>query len=284
MTTLASIEDFLILIIVALIPAIVYLAWVRKSERFNTEPWGGLLRAFFFGALFATLIAGALEVIIVSAGTSVSQKYPAPEFTFLNGNSPTGVFFLILVIAPLIEEALKASGVAGYRTRIRLVSDGLVFGAAVGLGFGFFETFLYGVGAFLTGGLLAGIAIIIVRSLSSVLLHGSTTALFGYGYAESTLNGRTGLAGAYYLIAVGMHAGFNALASLGAILQVLGFSTTIQTYGDLVGLILVFVYAFSAIEYARRVIQRTNFPGAGAAHPRYRPPPVKARIPPTQGR
>jgi RsiW-degrading membrane proteinase PrsW (M82 family) len=281
---MSSLADLLILILVALIPALLYLSWVRKSERFNAEPWGPLLGAFFYGALFATLVAAFLEAIIVAGGTSFSQAHPAPEFTFLNGNSPFGVFFLVLVIAPLIEEALKASGVYANRQRIRQVSDGPVFGASVGLGFGFFETFLYGLAAYLTGGLIAGVALIIVRSLSSVLLHGSTTAMFGYGYAQSRLNGQTRLAGAYYLLAVVMHAGFNALASLGSITQVLGLGNAVSAFASLIGLILVFVYAFLAIEHARRVIQRTNFPGAEAAHPLFRPPPVTVRRSPPGSR
>jgi RsiW-degrading membrane proteinase PrsW (M82 family) len=272
MSDLTALEDLLILLIAALLPALLYLSWVRGTERFGTEPWGPLLSSFFYGALFATIVAAILEAVLLAAGTAFAKAYPAPEFTFLNGNSSLGAFFLVLVLAPFIEEALKASGVVRASSKFRLVSDGLVFGAAVGLGFGFFETFLYGLGAFATGGLVAGLGLILVRSLSSVLLHGSTTSMFGYGYAESTLNGRRGYAGAYYLLAVGMHALFNALASLGAIAMFLGFSTTFAGYASVIGLLLVFVYAFAAIEHARSVIGQTDHPGADGPHPRYRPP------------
>ncbi len=277
MSALSGIEDLIALLLAALFPALVWLAWIRSTERYGKEPWGPLLGSFFYGALFATIVAAILEAVLVAAGTKLSQAYPAPEFTFLNGSSPLGYFFLVLVIAPLVEEGLKASGVVRARARLSVVSDGLVFGAAVGLGFGFFETFFYGLGAFLTGGLVAGILLILVRSLSSVLLHGSTTAMFGYGYAESRLNHRAGYAGGYYLLAVAMHAGFNALAGLGAIVALLGFSASIQDYASLVGLLLVFVYAFVAIEHARAVILRTDFPGAAQVHPRFRPPSVAPR-------
>ena len=208
--------------------------------------------------------------------SAIVQKFPAPEFTFLNPNSSLSEFFLVLIVAPFIEEGLKASGVVRSGDRLRLVSDGLVFGAAVGLGFGFFETFLYGVGEWATGGLEAGIALIIVRSLSSVLLHGSTTSMFGYGYAESRINRRTGYAGAYYLLAVSMHAFFNVLASLGAIVTILGFSSGLADDASLLGLLLAFVYAFGAIEYARSVINRTDAPGALGPPDRFRPKPVRA--------
>lgn len=285
MTTLSPLEDLLILVIAALLPALLYLTWVRQSERFMTEPWGPVLRAFFYGAIVATVVSAILEVILVAAGTAVSQRYPAPEFTFLNANSTFGLFFLVLVIAPFTEEALKAAGVTGVRDRFRMVSDGLVFGAAVGLGFGFFETFLYGLGAFVTGGLAAGLLLIFVRSISSVLVHGSTTAMFGYGYAESTLRGKGHLGAAYYLVAVGMHASFNALASLGPILLVLGLPSGLTDYASLLGLIAAVFFAFAAIEHARTVIQRTNFPGAEAVYSKFRPPAVRATVrPPSRPR
>jgi RsiW-degrading membrane proteinase PrsW (M82 family) len=280
MVGLTGVEDFLILVLAALLPALVYLTWVRQSERLGREPWSLLFRLFLFGALGATVVAAILELVIVDLGTAVSQKYPGPEFGFLNGNSTFGTFFLVLVVAPFVEEALKAAGVVQYRPSMRRLADGPVFGAAVGLGFGFFETLLYGLGAFLTGGLVAGIALILVRSISSVLLHGSSTAMFGRGYASSLYERKTGASGAYYLLAVGMHSSFNALASLGAIVTVLGFSNTIGTYADLVGLVAAIGFAFAAIEHVRTVIARSDFPGASAVHPRYQPPAVRATNPP----
>jgi len=185
MSTTTDAEYLIVLVLVSLVPALLYLIWVRKSERYSGEAWGPLLWAFVYGAMFATITAAILEAVIVSVGTSVSQNYPGPEFVFLNGNSTLGTFFLVLVVAPFIEEALKASGVVRWKARIGKVADGPVVGASVGLGFGFFETFLYGAGAFLVGGLAAGIALIALRSVSSVVLHGSSTGMFGYGYARS---------------------------------------------------------------------------------------------------
>ncbi|MCI4360350.1 MAG: PrsW family intramembrane metalloprotease [Thermoplasmata archaeon] len=276
MTDTSALEDLLLLLIAALIPAIIYLSWVRGTERYQTQAWGPLLSMFAYGAVFATFVAAILEVIILVAGSAVAQQYPGPESNFLNPSSSLSAFFLILVVAPFVEEGLKAGGVVRNGDGLRLVSDGLVYGAAVGLGFGFFETFLYGVGAFETGGLVAGLGLIVVRSLSSVLLHGSTTSMFGYGYAESRLNGRTGYAGAYYLLAVAMHATFNALASLGAIVAILGFSSALANDASLLGLLLVFVYAFAAIEHARGIIVRTDSPGALGPPDRFRPKPVRA--------
>jgi RsiW-degrading membrane proteinase PrsW (M82 family) len=267
-----------VLILASLTPALIYVSWVRSSERYRADPWGRILAAFAYGAVFATIVAGLLELALVSAGTAASQAYPAPEFTFLNGNSTVGAFFLVLVLAPLVEEGLKAYGVVQREDDIKVVADGPVFGASVGLGFGFFETFLYGVAGYLAGGLAAGLALVLVRSISSVLLHGSTTAMFGYGYAISKLEKSPGATGGYYLLAVLMHATFNALASLGAILVALGFSNTVGGYADALGLLVAIAFAISAINHVISVIHRTSFPAAGGSL-RYSPPSIARRPP-----
>lgn len=276
MSATAEATDLAILVIASLVPALVYLAWIRRTERYRTEGWGPVLGAFVYGAIFATLTAGILEAILVELGTAVSQNVPGPEFVFLNGNSPLGAFFLVLVVAPFVEEALKGSGVVANRARLTLLADGPTFGASVGLGFGFFETFLYGVGGFLTGGLAAGITLVLVRSVSSVVLHGSSTGMFGYGYARSKFGVRGAGTGAYYLLAVGMHAGFNALASLAAILALLGVSGLAVEAASVLAFFAAIAFAFGAIEHVRDVIQSSDYPallkGSGRFAPGRSPP------------
>lgn len=284
MSGLEAVESFLLLVLVALLPALVYLVWVRTTEFGQQEGWGVVLRCFAYGAFFATIVAAIVEAVLVSGGTSLAIAVPAPEFVFLNGNTTAGQFFLILVAAPFIEEALKASGVYAYRARIRRVADGAVLGASVGLGFGFFETFLYGLGAFATGGLVAGIALIGLRSVSSVLLHGSSTAVFGYGYGARRVTGHGNAASTHYLGAVGLHSAFNAVVSLGSFAAVLGLTGDVASALTALGIALGIFLAFLAIEYVRRLIIQSSFPGALAAHPRFQPPSVRPAVPPPRSR
>ncbi len=276
MSVLADFLALFTLLFAAFIPAFFYLTWVRSTERGRRETWGTVLNAFAYGALFATIIAGLVEAILVAAGTSLSQAVPAPEFVFLNGNTTAGALFLVLVIAPLVEEALKASGVAASRRAITTFADGAVIGASVGLGFGFFETFLYGLAAALTGGLIAGLALILLRALSSILLHGSSTAFFGYGYAEGQVANVPGASWRHYLGAVGLHSTFNLVVSLGTFAALVGVAGTSLDIVDFVGYALGVLLAFTAIEYVRRLIIQSDHPGALASHPRYRPPPVRS--------
>ncbi|MGP8078394.1 MAG: PrsW family intramembrane metalloprotease [Thermoplasmata archaeon] len=271
-------ESLVLLLLVALVPALVYLSWVRRAVRFQGEAWTAVLGAFAYGALFATVTAGILEVVIVGLGNSVSQRYPAPEFVFLNANSTAGAFFLVLVVAPFVEEALKASGVYAYRDRICQPSDGPVLGASVGLGFGFFETFLYGIGAFLLGGLVAGIVIIAIRGVSSVVLHGASTGMFGHGFARSQSLRPGAGTGSYYLLAVAMHASFNALASLTVLLALFGIGGVAVELASVVALVAASAFALGAIEHVRAVIQTADYPAIAG----YRRPPPSRGAPPTQ--
>ncbi len=273
MTTAAAAGNLLVLVLVALTPALAYLAWVRKGERYRAEGWGPLLSGFAYGAIFATLAAGFLEIVVLAAGSSLAQRFPGPEFLFLKKGSTAAAFFLVLVLAPFIEEALKASGVVGRRASLRQLADGPVLGAAVGLGFGFFETFLYGLGAFLTGGLVAGLALILIRSVSSVLLHGSSTGMFGYGYARSRFRLPGAGSGSYYLLAVAMHASFNALASLPILLALFGFGGVETLVGSFVGLLAAIAFAIGAIEHVRTVVQTASYPALLRGGPGRAPPP-----------
>ena len=60
----------LILVLLSFLPAVGYLAWIRKTERYNTEAWGPLLRAFLFGAIISTFVSLILEEVF-GRGTSL---------------------------------------------------------------------------------------------------------------------------------------------------------------------------------------------------------------------
>lgn len=268
-------EIFLALLLAALLPALVWLNYIRRTERYEREQWGTLLGGFFWGALVATFVALVAELILIDAGTALSNAIPAPEFTFLSPSSPWNQFFLVLVIAPFVEEGLKAAGTIRSLGPIRTLADGPVVGASVGLGFGFFETFLYGAGEFLVAGLLSGLLLILIRSLSSVLLHGSSTAMFGYGYAKGQLQRSGAASGSYYLLAVGMHASFNLLASLAVLLPLIGITGVDPTTASLIGLLAAMAFAIAALQHVRAIIDESDYPGASGVHPRYRSPPAR---------
>src|SRR3990170_4711809 len=54
----------LILAVSAFVPPLVFLAIVRRTERYGREPWTRVLRTFFWGAIFAVVIAAILELLL----------------------------------------------------------------------------------------------------------------------------------------------------------------------------------------------------------------------------
>lgn len=258
MSAVDSLLLVIFLIIFSLIAPLAYVAWIRKTERYNTEGWGPLLRAFGYGAFIGTFVSAILEEIFLLAYSEVIQPDLGIPST-APASADLALVVLACVAAPFIEEGMKGLGVWGMRLRIRYVADGLVFGASVGFGFSFIENLLYGASAWDQAGIAAALGTILVRSVSSSLLHGSATAMTGLGVAENQLRQGKGhfLAG-YYLLAVLMHASFNALASITTILTLLGVSLSGSTSDTLtiLALLAAIVYAVAVFSHVRtRIVE-----------------------------
>jgi RsiW-degrading membrane proteinase PrsW (M82 family) len=246
----------LILILLSFLPAIVYLTWVRRTERYNEEAWWPLLKAFAVGAIISTVVSAILESVLYDLYSSVLQ----PDIGILPNSSVFDLFLLSCVIAPIIEEGMKGIGVYGSREEFRYVADGLVFGAAVGFGFGFVENSLYGLSAYYQAGFAAAIATLFVRALSSILLHGSSTAMTGFGVAENRLHeGRGHILVGYYFLAVLMHASFNLLLILPYLLPTVWVNTVGIDLLTLFTLILAITYALAAFHHIRERIAELQF-------------------------
>jgi RsiW-degrading membrane proteinase PrsW (M82 family) len=187
------------LLALSFLPPLLFVVWVRNHERHQREPLGAVLGLFAYGGTIGVVIALALTLLF-DAGF---------------GASPSGLNLLsIVVIAPLVEELSKGLGLGLASRRIREAEDGIVYGAAIGLGFGATENLLYGLKAFVdTDSSLEAAAVTIgLRVFSSVLLHAGSCALLGYGYSRMLLSGSSLVVLLpFYLLAVGMHALYNVL-------------------------------------------------------------------------
>ncbi len=197
-----------ILVGAAFLPSLIYLRWIRNAKKVSRPKYNNLSKSFIWGAIFAVIMAVVLSLIFIGAISTPELKR---EYVFLQDET---IFSLIVVcvIAPLVEEFTKMLGVFTVRDYIYDIEDGLIFGAAAGLGFAATENLLYEGTTFFQHGVEAFIVIVIVRSVASTLLHGSASAVAGYGISKKLKRGNSILP--YYLLAVIMHGGFNYLASL----------------------------------------------------------------------
>ena len=151
----------------AILPMTLYLTLIWRYDRFDREPIPLLLQNFFWGAFGAVLFAFIGSYLFAS-------YYRYFQHYFVSRQS-----FELVLLAPLIEESTK--GVFLFSTvanrKFDNITDGLVYGGAIGLGFGMTENFLY----FLTNTESIGtwVTIVIIRTLFSGLMHCISTGLLG---------------------------------------------------------------------------------------------------------
>jgi len=244
-----TIVDAIILLLAAFVPSFIYLVWIRNTERFSPEPYGRLLRVFSYGAIVSVAIAVVAELIATKLFNANIERF----YDIFGKNPNLTSLALAIVIAPLIEELTKSLGVFRVRRFMSDIEDGMIYGAAVGLGFAATENLLYEGSAFFTGGTGAFIQTAVVRSLSSALLHASASAVVGLGIARSFREGKSWLP--YYFGGVLMHGSFNLFASFGDI-----YST--QAGAAFIGLMAAFIIAIGGISIVRSKIRSLDIESA----------------------
>lgn len=157
----------------AFIPMFSYLVIIWWLDRNDREPFGMVLLNFTWGA------TGAIFFGIIG---SVMFQIPLNEFltTFSGDNSEQLFDFAGAVItAPIIEEFTKGIFLfmMSYNKRFDGVVDGVVYGGAIGLGFGMTENFLYFVSYGTTPS--AWLWLVIIRTCFSAVMHCMSQASFG---------------------------------------------------------------------------------------------------------
>lgn len=236
--------DVLILLAVAFVPSVIYLVWIRNTERFSREPYGRLIWIFAYGAILSVGLAIILELLLMLLYSQNIERV----YSYFGENPNLTTLVLVCIIAPFVEELTKSVGVFKARRAMTELENGIVYGAAAGLGFAATENLMYEGTALLESGAEAFIATAVVRSLSSALLHASASSVFGLGIAKSRLNGSSWVP--FYLLAVLMHGAFNFFASFGEI-----FYDQLGDTAYLIGLSAAFMIAIGGILTMRAKIR-----------------------------
>lgn len=221
-------------------PAYLYLKSIRNAEETDREPWSALQTVFVWGAVSGVFYA----LILNSLGGSIVFLY--------SGNDADLTFILTaIIVAPIVEEFVKPLVLfrnVSVKGEIDEVEDGIVYGAACGLGFGATENILYGLseGA-VSSGLLGVIIVVALRTVSSILLHLTASSFTGYGISQYLVKGESfSVVVKYYLLAVLIHAAWNTAAVLGS------------------SLILIFsiLLAIGGLEFSKRRIRELDLEGS----------------------
>lgn len=211
-------------------------------DRFEKEPIWLLAALFFWGAIVVPVLAIIFELMAEGiAGVVISGK--PLEFASVS------------VIAPIVEEVFKGMGllaVAAFR-EFDDALDGLIYGATVGLGFALTENILYFFGNFVGG--VPVFFVFLLRSIVFGLNHTLFTGAFGLflGLAKVSRNIFLRILWPLFgfALALGMHAGHNALVSF---FDLQGVVASAAFNAMTVGIILIAV--FILLYYERKWIRQ----------------------------
>jgi RsiW-degrading membrane proteinase PrsW (M82 family) len=231
-------------IVAAVCPALAILAFVARRTR--AVSWRSASLEVAHGALLAPMAALAAELIVILALVLVVSLVViftpggAARLMELSANlqdpawvenaenltqlvlSPAALILIVLVfvvVAPLIEEFLKALGVLllGYRLRGR--AEAWVWGVACGAGFALTESLFNGSLA------LEGWAAVMLMRLGASLMHCVASGMMGLGWHDALASRRPWRLLAAYAGSTGIHALWNAAAVGVAVPSLLMVST-----------------------------------------------------------
>ena len=164
----------LISILAATIPMILYLVLIWRFDIYEREPFRLVFQSYLWGAIGAILLALLFSIFL---NTGLSFFFPSKKLL-----SRIDTFY----IAPFVEEITKGLFllILVNSKRFDNVTDGLVYGGAIGLGFGMTENFLY----FISYGKSFPelFSLIIIRTFFSAVMHCVSTGTLGafLGYAK----------------------------------------------------------------------------------------------------
>lgn len=177
-----------LIFVLAYAPSIALLWYFYHKDKYEPEPRKFVILTFLYGAINSVIIAVFLEGLIF-------RVIPSTALT-------------IAIVAALIEEPAKAFVVrVPYKAgEMDGIMDGVVYGAAAGLGFAATENLFYGLGF--------GAGITLVRALLTPIAHGVWTATVGVGFGLRSVNKSYKALPILLLLAMSLHFVWNYTASL----------------------------------------------------------------------
>jgi len=242
---LDSTSAWMISILAAVIPTIVYVLVLWWFDRYEREPRRLLLSAFFWGALPAVILAVVAEEVL---------GIPAGALGEMGSELVSSSFF-----APMIEELAKGLAVFAifllFRREFDGVLDGIIYGATIGFGFAMTENVFYFMSSLDKSGVEGLTFVVLMRAVVFGLNHALFTSVFGaaLGYARTARAGgqRALVPMLGLLVAMFLHGLHNLFAVLTSITC---FSLLLGLISDWAGVLVIFVVMALAWQQEKRWI------------------------------
>lgn len=233
-----------IAVISATLIVFAYLIFIWWLDRYEREPFWLVILTFIYGGLFGTFFGCILSLL--PGGLAVAVFGAAG-----------GGFIGTVIVAPVVEEFTKGLifGVLVLSKHFDNETDGLIYGAATGLGFACVENLVYFVGA---QDLEQLFAMAVLRTLFTAIVHCSASAMLGMavgfarhrgGFLRSAMFVAVG-----YALAVVNHATWNGLATASGFeaMQESGLSVVLTLIGcGLVALAAFVMFALTQLSLKR---------------------------------
>ena len=156
---------------------------------------------------------GATVGFVAAFGESFYEPLAIPVLIF--GRTLFSIVVAVAV-APLVEEPSKSLGLLLLKEEEKLtfdIADWTILGALSGIGFGFMENVVYGLGV-LSYGVNVSLTLFLMRGLLTAPLHGITATLTGFGVGLWQKSGNARLLVIPLIAAMVIHGSFNLLASI----------------------------------------------------------------------
>lgn len=239
---------FLLLsVVAAALPVLCYLLFIWWLDRYEREPLGVVALTFLWGATGGVIVG--VQLSLVAVGVLV-QGGVEPDFAVT-----------ATVVAPLAEEPAKAIvlGILLLGRNFDNTTDGLVYGAATGLGFAMTENFFYFLEPSQSGDVETFEQLVFIRGLFTALMHCAASATFGAVLGRFRFRGFprqwivAPLVG--YGLAVLIHGAFNGLLSATVTTGEETYSMAALAIVPVVGLVL-FAITQMALHAEHKMIQR----------------------------
>lgn len=250
MPAVVSLLVLLASIAAAVVPTGLYVLIVWWLDRHEKEPLHLLAAAFIWGAIPAVIVAVTVEAITDASIASI--------ITLSQGTSEV---LNASVVAPVVEEVVKAGALLGimalFPSEFDGLLDGIIYGSIVGLGFAMTENLFYFLGAWSRGGLESWSVVVLGRAVAFGFSHAMFTSLTGIGLGLARGRRRTTTRRAYAAAGIGA-AGLGA-AIVAHLLHNLFLSADglcfASLLADWLGLLLVGAIAVLAWRQERRWIR-----------------------------
>jgi RsiW-degrading membrane proteinase PrsW (M82 family) len=247
-------EFFLVILsmLFAVVPLLFALWVVWWLDRYDREPWWMVGTTFAWGG-----IGGVIFALIGSAIVMLPIEFLfSPEVA-----DGIGATF----VAPLIEEPGKALilFIIVFSRHFDNSTDGFVYGAATGLGFGVTENFMYFSSVGATGDMDAYVGTVVIRTLYSAMMHAAASSCVGASLGFAKFRGwgaRLTLPVLGLGVAMGIHALWNGLLTAEEFVNAGGAVAAINFLAFPLEFLLLFVI-FQACLYSEKLMIRRELAG-----------------------